>query len=753
MAKKVKVQEPLLSYQQKAIDKAMENDGSVLLSMPMGTGKTRTAVEIVEALRKSGKASKTLVVVPASLRTNFHEQGVKRWGKGAKSQILGSVSELHPDIYDSKLPKSDYYVVSYNMFSKDPDLYIDRIKPDTLVIDEIHNYRNEGTKNLAAMRSARSKVRNMIGLTGTPFNNEPADIHPLIDLVSGGKHELGASREDFKRKFIGGNKIKDFKGHTTGGTHLKATRQLQKELQKWTYHLDESEAQAGEKPSKIVEDVLVEMSPEQKIHYDFVMRNVPSSVRRQIREGLPASRKEAFHILPMLGQARAVSNSMAFLDKERSLSRAWQDTPKTKKLIDDVVEHVNAHPKNQAILHSHLVNGGIDVLEAGLKDRKIPYAVISGGIKQVDRDAAVANYNAGKIRAIVLSSAGTTGLNLPNTTGHFSLDGHYNPAVNEQIEARGIRAGGQSYRPKAQRRVIVKRYKSVYPQGVLQRWGLRNKENSVDEWIEGIAHDKTEINAQAEALLKKTAKSVWETLKERPGQKPEPSPAVDYIRKYVRDEGRLPLSIGPKEDGTGMVVRVESGDRALLSDFKRYSDNRDFRRNALIGAIGLAAFAAGSYKLLKDPQAIAKFMAKAKKPAMLDQFLGTVGPTTAALGALGLMNEDCNVKTDLALLAGGALATYKASRGDTRAVPSAIRAIAFGAPVMGAGLTYAGREAEKIEDRKNIITQVMPAARYYAPHKVLALAEGHTIGSLREHLRSKPKTDESRYQVIGDGNA
>lgn len=492
-----------LPHQEKAVQKALANDGSILLSHPMGSGKTRTSVEIVEELKRSGKAGKALVVVPSSLRTNYLENGVKKWTR-SRGVILGSLSEEHPDIYSKHIPKSDYYVVSYDMFRKDPHAYLDRLKPDTMVVDEVHNFRNEGTKNLQSMREARQKVRNFIGMTGTLMNNDPSDLHPIIDLVSNGKHKLGPTKDKFKSKFIGGSTGRG--GRIEPGTaFIKNEGLLKSQLDQWVHHADDMDVQSGDIPKKVVEDVMVEMTPEQKQHYDFVMKKVPFHVREKIRNGMPATRKEAFSILPMLQQVRAVSNSVGFLDKRYTPHQSAELTPKAKKALDDVHMHLNDHPKNQALMHSHLVNGGVDVLSAGLKARGIPHGVISGSTPHAERDRHVKDYNAGKLRALVLSSAGTTGLNLPNTTFHAALDGHYNPAVIDQIEARGVRAGGQAYRPKESRKVIVKRYRSTYPQTFLQRIGLGKRDKSVDEWIYNLANDKKDVNYQVEQLMKKTA--------------------------------------------------------------------------------------------------------------------------------------------------------------------------------------------------------------------------------------------------------
>lgn len=202
---------------------------------------------------------------------------------------------------------------------------------------------------------------------------------------------------------------------------------------------------------------------------------------------------------------------------------------------------------------------------------------------------------------------------------------------------------------------------------------------------------------------------------------------------------RLPIAIGESPDGLRYKVVIERGDRTLIDDYAKYKDNRDFQRNALIGAIGTAAFMASALLILKNPKMhatmrnMSKFRLKPipTQPSAIDQIAGGLGPTALALGALGLMNSDRS-KTDLGLAAAGALATYRASRGDASGVPTAVKAFALSIPVASAGLHYAGRYAEKQEGRKNAVTELTGAARYTAPRKLLALAEGTSIKDLRE---------------------
>lgn len=488
-------------HQEGAVDKALRNDGRVLLAHEMGTGKTLTSIAIAEKLKEQGKARRTLAVVPSGLRLNFADNGVKRFTNSSYT-IFGSGSEDHTHITDRKIPKSDYYIVSYDMFKRNPEEYIDRTKADTIVVDEMHNFRNKDTANYQQMMNIRGKVRNFIGLTGTPLNNHPYDIVPLIDIVSDGRHNLGGTKASFSKQYLADVKDKDgrFMFYT-----VKRPQQLKQELHRYVHHASMNDVGREGAPKKVIENVNIEMSPTQIKQYKFVMDQLPFDVREKVRRGMPVDRKEAMHILPKLIQARNVANGIHYLDKRVSLSASAQQTPKLRKALDDVVRHLKETPDGQVVVHSHMLGGGVDVMAQGLRDRGIKAVTYTGRDADKDRQEAVKQFNNGKAKVIVISSAGVTGLNLPNTTLHVALDGHYNPAVIDQIEARGIRAGGQQHRKPEERQVLVKRYRSVFPHTWLSKWGLTPKDTSIDEWIYNLANNKNDSNYQVEQLLKTAA--------------------------------------------------------------------------------------------------------------------------------------------------------------------------------------------------------------------------------------------------------
>lgn len=360
----------LMPHQENAIRKAVAGGGNIIFAHKVGTGKTLTSIATFEKLRGQGKANKALVVVPAALRENFATNGVKKF-TNSKAVILGNKQEEGRPGYASveHPPKADYYTVSYDMFRKDPGKYIKNTGADTVIYDELHKIKNDNSISYEAIRNARPLHRNFIGLTGSVVSNNPSDIVPLLDAMTYGKHPFG-TKGDFKRKYIGTDKH--------GNEFIKHPQLLKQKLHPYIDFVSET-SNGNAMPEKIVSEEYVEMSPHQHQLYNHVMGKLDPELTKKIRSGATnLKKKEISDIFSQIIHARQVSNSIHTMDTNYDPSRSARETPKVKKLLDDVEEHIKETPDGQVVVHSQLINGGVDVLTQGLKDRGLEPSVFVG---------------------------------------------------------------------------------------------------------------------------------------------------------------------------------------------------------------------------------------------------------------------------------------------------------------------------------------------------------------------------------------
>lgn len=494
-------------HQQAAVERFEKNGGSLVMAHGVGTGKSAASLFMFDRMFQTGKAKRMLVITPAGLKTNY-ANAVKDFTTYG-TQVVGAKGE-QGTVYPGKLgAEPQVTVASYEMFARDPEALVRESGADMLILDEFHRIRNpEGVTYDAAVK-ARALVPFFVGMTGSPVNNDPKEIVPLINLAAG-REIMKPSTFDRRHKvriarqsgFFGGKRFV---------TSLKDLPGIQRDLGPHVDWVTTEDVGADTMPRKEVEEVHVTMSPEQRKIYDWAMGQIDPVTRWKIRNNLPVGQKEANNVFSMIIKARQAANSSHLFRKDLSLEQDAATTPKVKRLLDDVERHLAERPDNQAVLYSNLIAGGVDVLSAGLKARGLDHALFVGKGRDVGdtkvtgplRDQGVQEFKDKKKRVIVLSSAGAEGLDLKDATGFFSLDGHFNPERTRQAEARVRRLKGQMYRPPEERKVQIKRYFSDYePPSFMGRLFGKKAPTTTDTWIHNVALQKHRQNQMLQTALK-----------------------------------------------------------------------------------------------------------------------------------------------------------------------------------------------------------------------------------------------------------
>ena len=148
----------LRDYQKRAVNKLLDNN-SLVVAHGTGTGKTLTSIAAMEKLKEKSPGQ-TLVVVPASLKTNFEKEGINKFTDSSVQVIDSGSEEVDPN--------ADYVIVSNSLFSKDPEKY--SANSNSMVVDEAHNARNQNTNLYKAIKEVSPNMENKASLTASPMN-------------------------------------------------------------------------------------------------------------------------------------------------------------------------------------------------------------------------------------------------------------------------------------------------------------------------------------------------------------------------------------------------------------------------------------------------------------------------------------------------------------------------------------------------------------------------------------------------------
>lgn len=485
----------LYPHQQRVVDNP---SNELVIAHSVGSGKTLTGIAKFEKMKQEGKANKALVVVPAGLRTNFAEQGVGKF-TNSKYNIIGNQQERRKKVFGDVDPKADYNIVSYEMFRRNPERYLQESGADTVITDESHRGKNEGTQTTNAFKNTRHLYNNYIGLTGSVISNGISDVQPLIDVATGGNHVLGKSKNDFDKSYLrrsNSKKYADLPERRKPVVGFKNKRDLERELLKHLDYVDYKDIKdIANMPNKNVHLVKVPLSKAQAKAYKQMLKDDPKVKQLIFRKRLETMKNEEIaNAFSALIEERKLMNSANTVVPGMSLAESYRNTPKTKKAVEDIVKHLKKTPDGQALLLTHLVNGGVDVAEEGLRQNHIPYGKFIGKSKDLTeemRQQNVRDFNNRKSKVMIISPAGNEGLSLNDTTFEAVLDPHFNPEKMNQMEARGIRSGGLSHRDKKDRNVNVNRYIATMPKIL---GFIPDPTPTPDEFIYEIAQNKDRNN-------------------------------------------------------------------------------------------------------------------------------------------------------------------------------------------------------------------------------------------------------------------
>lgn len=463
------VKPPELNEKEQRVAAKLQNVPGLVLAHGLGTGKTRTSIQVANSL-----GGNTNVVVPAALQDNYRKE-LNKW--------LGTVPDNFQIESQQGAAKSGL---------KNPD-------SNTLVVDEAHRARESQSKLLAALK--QSKAQKRLLLTASPVYNHPADIAPLVNLAAN-KRILPENRAEFANKFIEDKEVSPgIFGRLAGikpgqEQRLKDSSELRSVIKKY---IDYQGGRTEGFPDAREEVVKVPLSGQQQDIYKTIMGKAPMWVRWKVRAGLPPNRHELQPLQAFLTGARQVSNST--YDFVRNKRKA--EMPKIQAAVNYLREQIGANPRYKGVVYSNYLNSGLAPYKDLLNKHKIPYGEFSGEMNPAIRDQMVRDYNANKLRALLISSAGAEGLDLKGTRLLQIIEPHFNREKEKQIVGRAIRYQSHAGLPPEEQNVLIQRYLSQPKAGWFNRLLGKDTVRGTDEYISDLADRKERLNQQ---LLDQIAK-------------------------------------------------------------------------------------------------------------------------------------------------------------------------------------------------------------------------------------------------------
>lgn len=315
----------LHKYQRKGIEHILDNPGAGLF-LDMGLGKTITTLTAIDILMYDRfEVGKVLVIAPLRVAENTWANEANNWEHVKHlrlSLVLGTEKKRKEALYQ----KADIYVINRENVAWLVAFYGSAFPFDMVVVDELSSFKNHASIRFRSLRMVRTKVKRVVGLTGTPSPNGLIDLWSQLYLLDMGER-LGRS--------IGGYRNNYFKPGRSNGYVV------------YDYKIGEgSEKEIYDK----ISDICISMKSEDYLDLpDKIIRDIPIHLSTEAQQKYNDFEKE--QVLQILDTEISAVNAAALTTKLlQYASGAIYDADRqvhevhTEKLdmLEEVVEAANS---------------------------------------------------------------------------------------------------------------------------------------------------------------------------------------------------------------------------------------------------------------------------------------------------------------------------------------------------------------------------------------------------------------------------
>jgi SNF2 family DNA or RNA helicase len=430
----------------------MQQNGGFLLADTMGLGKTIQALGVAHSLFKRGECKKVIVSCPKNVKYQWADE-------------VETFTDLKPIVVDGYNRKKrlecfeeegDIYITNHDQLINDDFDYMMDISPDLLIIDEIHYFKNHSTKRTRALKKIGELTKYRLGLTGTPMQNHPSDVHSVFEFLI---PNLFGSFNSFKKKYIyyswdygypqeeGYQNLFDLKKRISPYMIRRLTHDVRDdmpEVYQKTHYVEMSKTQ-----KEIHEKVSIELE-DTKDQINALRQSIAKAKGKRKKKLESELEELDGRAMGLMNIQMEVSNNLSLLKSSESgwVKQFVKDVPispsakfkHTMKLIKSVLEYDEDF---KIVIFSQFARMVKELKEEILdKNYSKEVATIYGELNEKQRNDEKRNFIDNKeCRVIVMSDAGAEGLNLQVASHLINYDYPWNPAIIDQRNGRINRIG------------------------------------------------------------------------------------------------------------------------------------------------------------------------------------------------------------------------------------------------------------------------------------------------------------------------
>ena len=401
---------PLLPYQMDGIAFSV-GAGRAVLADDMGLGKTIQGIGVAELFSQLAEIKRVLVVCPASLKSQWRSE-INRFCSRTCQIVLGSAEE-RVEQYNGD---AFFTICNYEQVLRDEST-IAKQPWDLIILDEGQRIKNWESKTSQVIKNLRSKFA--LVLSGTPLENRLEELYTVVGFID--DRRLGPAYRFFHR-----HRVVDEKGKVQGYHQLDVLRERLKPIL-----LRRTRASVmQELPERTTEVVRIRPTEEQ-----LALSNEHSARAAQIASKKFLTEMDLLRLQKHLLVARMACDSTFLVDK------VGPGFSSKLERLEEILSQLIDEPDRKIVLFSEWTTM-LDLIEPIFKKLNADFVRLDGKVPQKKREERVHEFqNNPTCRAIIMSNAGSTGLNLQSANTVINVDLPWNPAILEQRVARAHRMG------------------------------------------------------------------------------------------------------------------------------------------------------------------------------------------------------------------------------------------------------------------------------------------------------------------------
>lgn len=385
--------------------------GRAILADDMGLGKTIQGIGVAELLARLADILRVLIICPASLKSQWKSE-IGRFSGRSTQIVLGTGAER----CEQYASDTFFTICNYEQVLRDLTA-IESTKWDLIILDEGQRIKNWESKTSNTIRQLESPFR--LILSGTPLENRLGELFTVARFAD--ENLLGPAYQFFHKYHV-----VDERGKTLGYRRLEELRETLKPI---LLRRMRSEV-AKQLPDRIDEVIRIEPTQEQAEICFSHMQMVAQILAKKFMTEMDLLRMQKSLLM-----ARMACDSTFLIDQEEP-----EYSSKLEQL-SELLEGLLPDPTRKIVIFSEW-RRMLDRIERRLDEFGCGYVRLDGQVPQKKRAEIVSRFqNNSECQVILMTNAGSTGLNLQSANTVINVDLPWNPAVLEQRIARSHRMG------------------------------------------------------------------------------------------------------------------------------------------------------------------------------------------------------------------------------------------------------------------------------------------------------------------------